>query len=445
MSKRLTTEEFVKKARETHGDRYDYSKVEYVNSVTKVCIICPKHGEFWQVPSSHLSGCGCPKCSGCFMNLEYFIEKARKVHGDKYDYSKVNYVNTDTKVCIICPEHGEFWQTPDNHLQGRNCPKCGQARRNILKTSNTIAFTTKAREIHGDRYDYSKVEYINNRTKVCIICPEHGEFWQAPSDHLQGHGCPKCRYITVSEKISSTTEDFVRKAQKIHGNKYNYSKVEYKNNRTKVCIICPEHGEFWQAPDNHLQGQGCPVCRNVTISKLQTSNTKSFIEKAHKIHGKKYDYSKTDYVNQFTPVCIICPEHGEFWQIPKIHLRHGICPLCNESSLEREVRVLLDDNKIKFQTQFTFPELGTQKCDFFLPKQNAIIECQGLQHFENVEYFGGVKEFEKVKERDIRKYNILKKNGYQIIYYTHCQYDMFLTEKMVKTNEELLKYISEIN
>ena len=190
---RLTTEEFIARAREVHGNKYDYSKVEYKNNNTKVCIICPIHGEFWQIPSSHLNGQGCRKCG--FLNTAKkrkastvrFIFKAKIKHGDRYDYSKVEYVNIDTKICIVCPEHGEFWQTPYNHLKGCQCPKCmGKT------TTNTAEFIKKALRLHRDRYDYSKVEYKNSQTKVCIICPEHGEFWQTPNSHLRGQGCPIC-------------------------------------------------------------------------------------------------------------------------------------------------------------------------------------------------------------------------------------------------------------
>ena len=118
---------------------------------------------------------------------EEFIKGARKKHGDKYDYSKVDYVNKRTKVCIICHEHGEFWQTPSSHLQGKGCPICGGT-----STLTKEELIKKARKVHDNKYNYTKVEYVNNKTKVCIICPEHGEFWQTPYDHFYGCGCPKC-------------------------------------------------------------------------------------------------------------------------------------------------------------------------------------------------------------------------------------------------------------
>ena len=184
----MNTQEFIEKAKKIHGDKYDYSKVEYVHSHTKVCIICPKHGEFWQAPRHHLNGNGCPYCAGKIrLTTEEFIRRAKEVHGDKYDYSKVEYVHSHTKVCIICPKHGEFWQMPLHHLKGGGCPNCVGNKR-----LTTEEFIRRAKEVHGDKYDYSKVEYVNARIKVCIICPEHGEFRQTASEHLRGQGCPKC-------------------------------------------------------------------------------------------------------------------------------------------------------------------------------------------------------------------------------------------------------------
>ena len=317
-TQRLSKEEFIKKAREIHGDRYDYSKVEYVNSQTKVCIICPKHGEFLQVPNAHLGGCGCPKCVGKdVLNTDEFIRRAKEIHGDRYDYSKVEYVNSQTKVCIICPEHGEFWTTPNNHFRGKGCPKC------VGKYKTTEDFIKMAKEVHGDKYDYSKTIFVNNATKVCVICPEHGEFWQNPYQHLNGNGCPKCAFEKASDRMRYSQEDFIKMAKEVHGDKYDYSKVEYVDSQTKVCIICPIHGELWQKPSSHLKGYGCAKCAG--NSKL---NTEEFIRKAKEIHGDRYDYSKVEYVNASTKVCIICPEHGEFWVKASHFLGGHGCPNC---------------------------------------------------------------------------------------------------------------------
>ena len=325
-----TTEEFIKKAKETHKDKYDYSKVEYVSANTKVCIICHEHGEFWQTPSNHIQGAGCPKCANeatgerCRSSLSDFITKSSEVHGQKYEYTKVNYVNTQTKVCIICPEHGEFWQTPNHHLRGQGCPTCGIEKNNEKIRSTTENFIKKAHLKHCNKYDYSKVHYVNNYTKVIIICPEHGEFEQRPNDHLNGAGCPKC-----GGNYSPTKEEWIDLANEIHNGKYDYSKVNYMNNHTKVCIICPEHGGFWQRADHHLRGQGCPKCANEANSEYLRSSLCDFITKSRKAHGDKYDYSKVEYVNCETKVCIICPEHGEFWQIPSTHVQGAGCHKCS--------------------------------------------------------------------------------------------------------------------
>ena len=347
----MNTQEFIEKARAIHGDKYDYSKVEYVNAKTKVCIICTKHGEFWQRPSKHLMGNGCPKCAEINravskrMSVDEFIRKAKEVHGDKYDYSKVEYKNNSTKICIICPEHGEFWQAPYCHLKGQGCPKCGVKsmwnKRGRIKTKE---FIEKSKAVHGDKYDYSKVDYVDAKTKVCIICPEHGEFWQTPNTHLRGSGCPKCGQEKTTVKQRLTTEEFVRRAKEVHGNKYDYSKVDYVDAKTKVCIICPEHGEFWQTPGNHLYGQTCPKC----LGKYKT--TEEFIEESRKVHDNKYDYSKVEYNGSHIKVCIICPEHGEFWQTPHQHLRGQGCTICNRGLSKQYKFNLLQE----FESEYEF-------------------------------------------------------------------------------------------
>lgn len=180
---------FIAKARSIHGNTYDYSHVIYKNAKTKVNIVCRLHGEFEQTPDRHINQkCGCPACAGNQkLNSQTFIEKARKVHGDLYDYSEIHYVNNRTPVTIVCKKHGAFVQTPSNHLRGKGCKYCAN---NLCATS--IGFIKKARQVHGDKYDYSKVTYYNNRKPIVIICDVHGEFLQIPYVHLSGSGCPKC-------------------------------------------------------------------------------------------------------------------------------------------------------------------------------------------------------------------------------------------------------------
>ena len=202
--KKLTTEQFIEKAKSVHNNKYNYSKSIYTGRHNKLIITCPIHGDFVQEAGSHLLGNGCPKC-GREGTIEHqrksfnqFIKDCRKIHGDKYDYSKVDYRGAKTKVCIIYPIHGEFWQTPDDHINGKHdCPKC--VHKNDKYTLQE--FINNAKQVHGNKYDYSKVNYINNITKVEIICPEHGSFWQIPTNHiLKKCGCPYCKE-SKGEKI----------------------------------------------------------------------------------------------------------------------------------------------------------------------------------------------------------------------------------------------------
>ena len=209
-----------------------------------------------------------------------FIERARAVHGDKYDYSKVDYKYKDVKVCIICPKHGEFWQRPNDHLKGHGCPSCKGEKLSELNTKSWEELIVDFKLIHGDKYTYDKTTYVNAKTKMRMACPIHGDFFMRPYAHLNGQSCPLCAH----RGFKYTKEEFIEKARKVHGDKYDYSNVEYKDKDSKVCIICSKHGEFLQTPHNHLNGQGCPNCIN---SKLE-NKVKSFLEEKKITYIKQY-------------------------------------------------------------------------------------------------------------------------------------------------------------
>ena len=248
--RKLDTQSFIELAKEVHSNKYIYDKSIFVATKKKLTITCPVHGNFEQSPASHLNGRGCPRCAGKNKTTEEVIEQFRTIHGYKYDYSKLNFINTLIPLEIICPVHGKFTQLYHNHLRGQGCILCADK---VLLT--TEEFIRRAREVHGDFYDYSKVIYRGNKEKVTIICPVHGDFEQVAGNHLQGQRCIKC-----VGNGHSNTEDFIRKVRKIHRDFYNYSKVDYKGAHIKVEIICPIHGSFWQKPNNHLNGQICPEC-----------------------------------------------------------------------------------------------------------------------------------------------------------------------------------------
>ncbi len=267
---------FIEKSKKIHGDRYDYSLVEYVNNSTKVKIICHTHGMFEQIPAKHTRGSNCPSC---VINMrkeknnnyysKHFIEISKNIHNNKYDYSLVEYLNNNTKVKIICPIHGVFEQLPSNHSKGANCPSCvSDSRKKRMKKDNDY-FLQKAVEIHGLVYDYSKVDYINNRNKVTILCSKHGSFEQEPRYHLTGSKCPKCVNEEKSKSMIKSFDDFEKLANEVHNNKFSYKKTDYISMRVDTNIICPIHGDFKQIPHNHVNGYGCFKCSKNGTSKKE--------------------------------------------------------------------------------------------------------------------------------------------------------------------------------
>jgi len=293
-----------------------------------------------------------------------FIEKAKKVHGSKYDYSLVKYINNYTKVKIICSIHGVFEQRPKNHLNGQKCPFCSN-----VKKYNTTTFIEKAEKVHNLKYDYSLVKYKNNKTKVKIICPMHGVFEQIPDSHLKGYGCSKC-----GNSYKYSLNDFIEKAKKVHETKYDYSLVKYKNNKTKVKIICPVHGVFEQRPDSHLKGQSCSKCVG---NGLLTTNL--FIEKAKKVHGTKYNYSLVEYKNNYTKVKFICPVHGVFEQKPNNHLNGSECNKC--SNIKKRLNMInIINYRLKNNYQIT-PNFNPKACEIF--DKISLKENIHIQHAMN--------------------------------------------------------------
>ena len=287
-----------------------------------------------------------------------------------------------------------------------------------MKKLTTEQFIEKAKLIHGNKYDYSLVEYKSAHVKVKIICPNHGVFEEQPSHHLKGHGCKKC---AGTEKL--TTEQFIEKAKLIHGDKYDYSLVDYKNANTKVKIICPKHGVFKQSPNVHLSKGGCdcPFCSHRSF-KL---TTEEFIKKAKIAHGNNYDYSLTNYINGRTKVKIICPKHGVFEQLPNDHYKKG-CPKCNSSKGEIKVRNFLKENGILFEEQKKFKDCKNEKplpFDFYLPEKNLLIEYDGEQHYFPKEIFGGEKGFTERKVNDKIKDEYAKKNGIKLIRIPYYDFD----------------------
>ena len=258
MSRNLTTEQYIEKARSIHGDRYDYSRVEYSHNRSRITIVCPEHGPFEMEAFRHTSSKrGCKGCNALNSRFaQEFRKKAKAVHGDRYDYSQARYTKAIASVTIICPEHGPFDQQARHHLNGAGCPACAGCL-----ALDTQEFIRRAQEVHGDRYDYSEVRYTTKDAPVRIICPEHGPFEQRAADHYRrGSCCPNCAQLARNEKQTYTLQQFKDMARAIHGDRYDYSLAEYEGSNTNIQIICAKHGPFWQLPMVHWIGGNCPKC-----------------------------------------------------------------------------------------------------------------------------------------------------------------------------------------
>jgi formate dehydrogenase assembly factor FdhD len=275
--------EFESRARAVHGNTYDYSDVAYTSSSAKVKIKCKEHGFFEQSPSSHLAGRGCQACCGrestnktfarkSKMSGSEFVSRAREIHGDLYDYSDTVYAGSRSRVRIACKKHGIFEQYPQYHLAGSGCQVCGRESTNktFARKSKKAGseFVSRAREIHGDLYDYSGTVYAGSKSDVNIACKKHGVFKQSPASHIHGHGCPQCGIESRAKLSTKSTAEFISSAIKVHGDRYDYSVTVYTNASSKVSIICKEHGYFEQIPNSHLNGYGCSRCSSSRMESI---------------------------------------------------------------------------------------------------------------------------------------------------------------------------------
>lgn len=329
------------------------------------------------------------------LTTKEFIKRAKEIHGDKYDYSKVDYVNNRTKVCIICPKHGEFWQCPKQHFRGQGCPECGKfAKREHKKIKprgklyTNEEFISILKNIYGNKYDYSKVDYHGIHKPVTLICQKHGEFTKTGNALInKKSGCSKCNLEKRNKNSSLGRELFVKRANDVFHNHFDYSNVIYKNNSTKVDIICPKHGSFFCTPNNHLAGRGCPICKSET----------------YVYEDRLYNFLKT-----FIEEKEIIRQYRDKW-------------LSNNKSL-----------------------------DFYIPKYKIAIEHQGGQHFYKMNYKKiGEEKLKRQRFNDKVKIQECEQNGVNLLFYTYelrckpsnCWYELLRDEKQLKN--KILNIISK--
>lgn len=326
------------------------------------------------------------------MNTEEFIEKCKIKHNNKYTYENTIYTKSNTKVEITCKIHGTFYNIASNHLnRGDGCGKCGITRRVLSRYDriNYIKFVERSNIKHNYKYQYPDQVINTVEDFAKIICPEHGEFTQKVTGHMNaGYGCNKCSYIAKVKSRTNliTYESFCKKAINVHGNLYRYPIQVIDGNEAKVAIICQEHGEFTQLASGHLRGLGCSLC-----SKYVKKDLNHFIIKSKEIHGDKYSYDKFLYIGSNTKGIIVCNEHGEFQQTPNAHIaaEHG-CPYCgsggtysewyfNKYPERKDFPAVLYINKMELNNE-QFIKIGITKKDpnkrFKSPTQSGGYTCE---------------------------------------------------------------------
>jgi len=437
MGTKLSQSEVISRIRSIHGNSFDLSKIRYVNTKIKILIGCRNHiSTFWYetTPGPLFKGVGCPKCgvdkvwkTRKKITNEEFIRKSKEVHSNKYDYSKSKYTFSRNKLIVICKKHGEFKISPNNHFNGKGCKECGYDRSKKSRLKGLDYFIVKSRIHHGDKYNYDNVEYINSKKKVKIICSSHGVFFQSLVSHSRGFGCEMCGHKFRSDNHHNklTLKVFIERCVDVWGDLYDFSKIKkYINNTAKVNVICTKHGEFISTPRQLMEGSGCYECGLEKISDSQRIEYPEFIEKLKDIWEDKYDV-KPEHYESFQSFKVYCKTHDHYWTSNGSNFLKGHgCRHCGYSVSKGENKIfkLLKKNKINFIEQYSFNGMRDKRklrCDFFLPKLNLIIEYNGKQHYDSVDFFGGSKGLKSTQKRDKIKYDFCKKNkiNFEIIRY----------------------------
>lgn len=353
-----------------------------------------------------------------------FIKRAKERYGDRYNYDNINYVNRREPILIHCNKHNiDFNQMPSSHLSNNGCPMCYTETYSL----DTEKFIKRAKEVHGDKYDYSRTVYKRSNLPVEIICPIHGVFTNIANNHLKGAGCHKCsNQIHIHRQKCPDKvllERFLRKAKNLYGDRYDYSRVNVRE--SKPLFYCNiHHKEFRQERRNHLRYAGCKAC---AVEK-QALSKDEFIRRAKLVYGEQFDYSLVNYINSYTKVKIKCKTHGIIEVIPYDHLRGKAgCPKCSASSFEQKAYNILEKYKIPYIREYKIDGFD-YRYDICIPDVKVLIELHGPQHYSNTHFFNTIKDQE---ERDRDKAIIARANGYQI-FTINCELTSNNIEPMLK-------------
>jgi len=377
------------------------------------------------------------------MTTEQFIKRARDRYGDKFTFDRCEYRNMKTPVLVTCPEHGDVEVSPDSFLNRSRlgCPECSRGIPKKPHKYTTETLVAAYREIWGDEFDYSAVVYAGFAEKVKITHRKCGRtFMQVASSHFK-YGCMPCSAAARGASMKAKSKSrFLDRARAIHGDAYEYDLDGFVCMKTQMNVRCRKHDFVFRAsPNNHLHPTaptGCPKCALDYISELHSTGAERFILQARAIHGDVYDYGEVVYRNNRTKVAIRCPEHGVFMQTPWSHLNKSGCPSCSGSRMERYIARILEARGVNFLAQYSFPDCKRQHplpFDFaiFHPDGGVagIIEYHGDQHFRPVEYFGGAIAFRDRTINDHIKASYCRRNRIPMLVATSK--DDFRIEKVV--------------
>ena len=387
-----------------------------------------------------------------------FITKSITTHGDKHDYSMVNYKNGTTPVDIRCKLHDVvFTITPNRHatskVSSQGCDICYNAYNRVDNIKNKLSLDEiieRAKIKHNNFYIYDNTKMIDK--KITIECPYHGEFIQNITDHITyGHGCKKCAKYKARQLYLDTTDIFITNAKNVHGNLYDYSMVDYIDSHTKVKIICTIHGIFEQVPNSHLQGSTCFFCAKEKIANIHRSCTEEFIEKAKIVHKDKYDYTETVYIGNNEKVIIICKKHGKFEQVPSSHLSGNGCYKCTCCGFSKEACEWLDivakENNIYIQHALNDGEYkiqGAGKVDGYCKETNTVYEFFGTyvhgdpRIYDADDYNKLVKKsMGELYEKTIKKNELIRSLGYNLVEMWEYDYLLIYKNKTMKSRKKL--------
>ena len=341
---------------------------------------------------------------------EKVINRFISIWGNKYDYSEVKYEKFNIEIKVYCNIHKEFFYTkPNQHLK-YGCPICSGFK------DTKQSFINKCNKKWDNKYNYTNTIYNKSHDIIEYECLEHGLIKQKAYNHLN-HGCPKCSRIKINK------DTFIKKSNIIHNNKYDYSLIKKVNGiNDYVDIICIEHGVFNQNINTHLKGHKCIKCYHDSMK--MTLNT--FIEKSKLIHNNKYDYSKSIYIDYTSNIEIICPNHGSFLQMVKIHIKGSGCPRCNDSKGEKKISKYLISNNINFIRNKKYNYCKNHNLlpfDFYLIDKNILIEYDGELHYKCIEKFGGEEKIRLYKINDDIKTNYCLSNNIKLLRIPYWEYE----------------------